>query len=418
MNTEKAYEIAREQYAALGVDTEQAMKNMEQVKISIHVWQGDDVTGFEDMGPVSGGIQSTGNYPGKASNADELRADLNQVFSYIPGKHKLALHAIYAETDGKCVERDELEPKYFARWVDWAKENHLGLDMNPTFFSHPKSDSGFTLSSADEGIRKFWVDHGIACRKIGEYFGRETKIPCVTNYWIPDGFKDIPIDRYSPRLRLKQSLDEIFSGDIDEVNNKNAMESKLFGLGLESYTVGSNEFYMGYAVQNKKLICFDTGHFHPTEMVYDKLSAAIPFTNELLLHVSRPVRWDSDHVVILNDEIYMLAQEIVRNNFLKSVHVGLDFFDGSINRIAAWTIGTRNVLKAFMAAFLEPVELLKKAELEGDYTTRLAMLEELKTYPMAAVWDYYCEKNHIPVGTAWLKDVKEYEKKICLKRNV
>jgi len=413
MNTEKAYEIAREQYAALGVDTEQAMKNMEQVKISIHVWQGDDVTGFEDMGPVSGGIQSTGNYPGKASNADELRADLNQVFSYIPGKHKLALHAIYAETDGKCVERDELEPKYFARWVDWAKENHLGLDMNPTFFSHPKSDSGFTLSSADEGIRKFWVDHGIACRKIGEYFGRETKIP-----WIPDGFKDIPIDRYSPRLRLKQSLDEIFSGDIDEVNNKNAMESKLFGLGLESYTVGSNEFYMGYAVQNKKLICFDTGHFHPTEMVYDKLSAAIPFTNELLLHVSRPVRWDSDHVVILNDEIYMLAQEIVRNNFLKSVHVGLDFFDGSINRIAAWTIGTRNVLKAFMAAFLEPVELLKKAELEGDYTTRLAMLEELKTYPMAAVWDYYCEKNHIPVGTAWLKDVKEYEKKICLKRNV
>lgn len=383
----------------------------------MHCWQGDDVGGFEnpDMG-LSGGIQATGNYPGKARTPEQLRADIDKAMSLIPGKHRLSLHAIYAETNGEKVERTELKPEHFENWVKWAKEKGIGLDFNQTFFSHPMAEDGLTLSHPDKEIRDFWIKHAKACRKIAEYFGKELGKPCVTNLWIQDGYKDITVDRYSPRVRLRESLDEIFKEEISPEYNLDAVESKLFGIGAESYTVGSNEFYMGYAAKNNKLLTLDAGHFHPTELISDKVSAVLNFVDQVLLHVSRPVRWDSDHVVILSDELRNIAEEIIRNNFLDRVHIGLDFFDASINRIAAWVIGTRNMIKALLGAMLEPTELLKKAEVDGDFTSRLALLEEFKTYPVGAVWDYYCLKMGVPVGEEWLTAAKEYEKEVLLKR--
>jgi len=412
----QAYELAGERYAALGVDTEKAMDRLAKIAISLHCWQGDDVGGFESAEGLSGGgIMATGAYPGKARTADELRVDIEKALSLIPGKHRLNLHAMYAETGGK-VDRNELEPKHFTTWVQWAKANGLGMDFNGTYFSHPKAADGFTLSSADEGIRKFWVEHGIACRRIGAYMGKELGTPCVTNTWIPDGYKDIPVDRKGPRQRLKKSLDEMLAKSMNRKHLLDAVEGKLFGLGSESYVVGSHEFYLGYAVANETLLCLDMGHFHPTEVVSDKISAVMTFVDEILLHVSRGVRWDSDHVVILSDELQALAQELVRGDYLDRTHIGLDFFDASINRIAAWVIGTRCMLKALLLALLEPTARLRQMEAEGDHTSRLALLEEIKTLPFGAVWDYYCAKSNVPVGDAWLNEVKTYEKNVLGKR--
>ena len=414
---QEAYLQARERYAALGVDTERALKALENVSLSIHCWQGDDVSGFENTGEaLSGGIAATGNYPGKARTADELRQDLDKAYSLIPGKHRLNLHAIYAETGNQKVERNELQPEHFSRWADWAKEKGHGVDYNPTLFSHPMAASGFTLASYDPAIRQYWIDHCIGSRKIGEYFGRELGTPCVTNIWIPDGYKDVPVDRKTPRMLLKESLDQILSEPADPRYNLDAVESKLFGLGAESYTVGSNEFYLGYAVSKGILLCLDAGHFHPTETISDKLSAVLLYVPELLLHVSRGVRWDSDHVVILNDDLHAIAQELVRGDFLSRVHIGLDYFDASINRVAAWAIGSRNTLRALLMALLEPIVEMREMEIAGDYTSRLAFLEELKGYPSGAVWDYYCFKQGAPVGTCLIDEVKEYEAKELTKR--
>ncbi len=414
---EKAYEISKQCYADMGVDADKTMKRLAEIAISLHCWQGDDVRGFESgEGLSGGGIMATGAYPGKARTADELRADLEKAMSLIPGKHRLNLHAIYAETNSKRVERDELRPEHFSRWIDWAKDNCEGMDFNGTFFSHPKVDSGFTLSSPDNAIRKFWVQHGIACRKIGAEMGKKLGTPCVTNVWIPDGFKDIPVDRKGPRERLKISLNEIFAEKIDRKWLLDSVESKLFGIGSESYVAGSHEFYLSYAIRNNILLCLDTGHFHPTEVVSDKISSVLTFLDEILLHVSRGVRWDSDHVVILSDELRAIAQELVRGDYLKRVHIGLDFFDASINRVAAWVIGTRCMIKALLAALLEPTEKLRQMEAQGDYTSRLAVLEELKTLPFGAVWDYYCLKSDVPAPGAWLQEVKDYEAKVTSKR--
>ena len=414
---QRAYGLAVERYASLGVDAAAAIEVLAQIPISLHCWQGDDVGGFEspDMA-LGGGIAATGNYPGKARNADELRRDLDEVYSLIPGTHRLSLHAIYAETGGAVVERDQLEPQHFSGWVDWARQNDHGLDFNPTLFSHPLADTGFTLASYDAGVRAFWIDHCIACRRIGEYFGRELGTTCVTNIWIPDGLKDTPIDRRAPRQLLRDSLDTILAEAIDHRHNLDAVESKLFGLGSESYVVGSHEFYLAYAVQNDLLLCLDAGHFHPTEVISDKLSAVLLFVEQILLHVSRGVRWDSDHVVVLSDEARAIAQEIVRNDYLERVHIGLDFFDASINRIAAWSIGARGVMRALLLALLEPTGDLRMMEMNGDYTGRLALLEELKTMPAGAVWDYFCAEQDVPVGTALLDEVRAYEARELPKR--
>jgi len=388
------------------------------IPISLHCWQGDDVGGFErGAGLSGGGIEATGNYPGKARNADELRADADKAFSLIPAKHRFNLHAIYAETSGRKVERNELAPEHFANWIDWAKANGLGMDFNPTYFSHPKAESGFTLASYDEGIRRFWVEHGIACRAIGEHIGRTLGSPCVTNFWIPDGYKDATVDRKAPRELLRDSLDAILAEKLDPRYNLDSVESKLFGIGSESYVVGSHEFYMGYALRNDTLLCLDAGHFHPTEVISDKLSAILTFLDEVLLHVSRGVRWDSDHVVTLDDELRAIAEEIVRGGYLDRVHIGLDFFDASINRIAAWVIGARNMIKALLLALLEPTSSLREMEQAGDFTARLAMLEELKTLPAGAVWDYYCLKHGVPVGFAWMEEVRAYEKEVLSVRS-
>ncbi len=414
---EKGYEWAKDRYAQLGVNTDRALEILRRVPLSLHCWQGDDVGGFEnDEGLTGGGIQATGNYPGKARNADELRADLDKALSLIPGRHRLNLHAIYAETHGHPVERDQLVPEHFAAWLDWAKSRKLGLDFNGSFFSHPKAADGFTLSSRDAGVRRFWVGHGIACRKIGEHFGRELGTPCVTNVWIPDGFKDIPIDRKTPRAILKRSLDEIFAEPLDPRCHLDAVESKLFGIGSESYVVGSHEFYLGYAIENRKLLCLDAGHYHPTEGIADKISSVLTHLDEILLHVSRGVRWDSDHVVILNDDLRAIAEEIVRGDYLGRVHIGLDFFDASINRVAAWVIGSRCVLKALLLALLEPIQTLRDMETSGDYTGRLALLEELKTLPFGAVWDYYCLLQNVPIGAAWVEVVRAYEREVLATR--
>ncbi|MFJ7364140.1 L-rhamnose isomerase [Peribacillus frigoritolerans] len=410
------YEAAKELYASHGIDTDEVLEQLKKIKISMHCWQGDDVNGFMNKDQVlTGGISVTGNYPGAARTPEELRLDLEKAYSLIPGKHKLNLHAIYADTEEK-VDLDEIEPRHYTKWVEWAKEQGLGLDFNPTCFSHPKSDDGFTLSHPDKEIRDFWIEHCKRSRRVGEYFGKETGQSCVTNYWIPDGFKDIPVDRLAPRKRLKESLDEIFKEEIDPQYNLDAVESKLFGIGSESYVVGSHEFYMGYGLTRNKLICLDSGHFHPTETVSNKLSSLSLFSEGMLLHVSRPVRWDSDHVVTLDDELLEIARELVTHNLTEKTHIGLDFFDASINRVAAWVIGTRNMIKALLRAYLIPTEKLKAAELEGDFTTRLALMEEFKMYPFGAIWDYYCATQNVPVREEWLTEVKEYEKKVLVER--
>lgn len=416
MKTEQAYLLAKEKYAEIGIDTDKVIDDLLKVKISLHCWQGDDVSGFlfKDVA-LSGGIQTTGNYPGKATNVEELRADIEKALSYIAGTHKLNLHAIYADTDEK-VDLDQLEPKHFESWVKWAKEKGLGLDFNPSCFSHPMADTGFTISSADAKVREFWINHCKASRKIAEYFGKELGQKCVTNFWFPDGYKDVPVDREAPRYRMMTALDEVFEEEISKEYTVDAIESKVFGIGAESYTVGSNEFIMGYAVSRDKLVCLDAGHFHPTEVISDKIPSVLLFTDELLLHVSRPVRWDSDHVVILDDELLAIASSLVRGGLINRTHIGLDFFDASINRVAAWVIGTRNMQKALLRAMLEPTNDLAEIEVEGDYTSRLALLEEYKSYPFGAVWDYFCEKNGVAVGTQWLKEVKEYEQEVLLNR--
>lgn len=418
MNEEivKSYEAAKKVYGGLGIDTDQALEKLASIKISLHCWQGDDVRGFLNRDQaLSGGLAVTGSYPGAARTPAELRADLEKAFSLIPGKHKVNLHAIYADTD-KYVELDQLEPSHFQSWVDWAKENGLGLDFNPTCFSHEKANDGFTLSHPDPEIRQFWINHCKASRKIGAYFGEQLGQTCVTNVWIPDGYKDLPADRLAPRRRLMEALDEVFAEELDKRYNLDAVESKLFGIGSEAYVVGSHEFYTGYAISRNKLICLDEGHFHPTEVISNKLSALSLFTEGILLHLSRPMRWDSDHVVILDDELVEISRELVRHNLFDKTYLGLDFFDASINRVAAWVIGARNTLKALLRAMLEPAERLKRAELDGDYTTRLALSEELKSFPYGAVWDYYCAKAGVPVRESWIEEVKKYEQDVLRTR--
>lgn len=415
---EQAYQLARERYQTLGVDTEAALRRLATIPVSMHCWQGDDVVGFENQqaDANSGGIAATGNYPGKARNPDELRQDAEKAFSLIPGKHRFNLHAIYAETNGQTVDRAELAPEHFSRWIDWAKQHDLGLDFNPTCFGHPMAASGFTLSSADSKVRQYWIKHCQACRHIGAAMGETLGSPAVTNIWIPDGYKDIPVDRNAPRQRLLESLDTVFEEDIDPSFNLDAVESKLFGLGVESYTVGSHEFYLGYAATRNKVLCLDAGHFHPTEQLHDKFSSVFCYLDRILLHVSRGVRWDSDHVIVLDDALRDIAAELVRGDYLDRTHIGLDFFDASINRIAAWTIGVRNMIKALLLGLLEPTEALRKTEREGDYTARLALLEESRTLPAGAVWDYYCLTQNVPVAEAWLDEVRQYEKQVLANR--
>ncbi|MEN4906599.1 L-rhamnose isomerase [Rahnella bonaserana] len=413
---DQAWTLAKERFAQLGIDAEAAIKQLDTLPVSIHCWQGDDVAGFENPeGNLTGGIQATGNYPGKARNAQQLRADLELAISMIPGPNRLNLHAIYLESE-KPVARNEIEPKHFANWVDWAKKNKLGLDFNPSCFSHPMSSDGFTLSSANPEVRQFWIEHCQASRRVSASFGRALGTPSVMNIWVPDGMKDLTVDRLAPRERLMSALDEVISEKFDLSEHIDAVESKLFGIGSESYTVGSNEFYLGYAASRGTALCLDAGHFHPTEVISDKISAAMLYVPRLLLHVSRPVRWDSDHVVLLDDETQAIASEIVRHNLFNRVHIGLDFFDASINRIAAWVIGTRNMKKALLKALLEPTDLLKKLEVEGDYTARLALLEEQKSLPWQAVWDMYCQRHDVPVGGQWLDTVRHYETSVLAKR--
>ena len=415
-NTSIVYAEAKARYAQAGVDTDAVLKALDAIPVSMHCWQGDDVAGFEfPDAALDGGIQTTGNYPGKARNAEQLRRDAEVAMSLIPGKKRFNLHAIYPDTEEK-VERDKIEPKHFSRWIDWAKERDIGLDFNPSCFSHPKFVDGMTLAHPDPAIRKFWIDHCIACRRISDSFGEALGTPAAMNIWIPDGMKDMPADRQAPRLRLLDALDQILNADVPYKHHMVAVEGKLFGIGAESYTVGSNEFYMGYAVSRKTALCLDAGHFHPTEIVSDKITAMIPFVDNILLHVTRSVRWDSDHVVLLDDETQAIANEIVRNKLEKKVHIGLDFFDASINRIAAWVIGTRNMKKALLRALLDPIDTLRKAEKDMDFTTRLALMEEQKSMPWSAVWDHYCEQASAGVGADWLKTVKQYEADVLATR--
>ena len=413
---EKSYQLACERYASLGVDVEHALKTLATIPISLHCWQGDDVGGFENVGGALGnGLAVTGNYPGKARSPDELRDDLDQALALIPGNHRVNLHAFYGEFGAKKVDRDAIEPKHFANWISWAENCGLGLDFNPTCFSHPKAADGFTLSHANRDIRKFWIEHCIRSREIGAAIGKALGKSCVTNVWIPDGYKDTPADRVGPRDRLAESLDAVFKKSISPKLNLDAVEPKLFGIGSESFVVGSHEFYMGYAVSRKKLLTIDAGHYHPTEGIADKISSVLQFMPEILLHVSRGVRWDSDHVVILNDDLLAIAREIAVNGFEKRVHIGLDYFDASINRVAAWTIGTRNMIRALLIALLES-PLIRAAETAGDFTTRLALQEEAKSLPFGAVWDFYCERQGVPIAEHWLAEVKSYEKSVLANR--
>ena len=411
-----AYSLAKETYASHGVDTEEVLKRLASTPISLHCWQGDDVGGFENAeADLSGsGLAATGNYPGKARTPEELRQDLEKALSLIPGKHRLNLHACYAELGGKKKERSDYGVTEFQGWIDWAKSRGLGMDFNPSFFAHPKAASGYTLSSPDKGIRDYWIEHGKACRRIGAEIGRQLGSTCVTNVWIPDGSKDLPADRKSPRLRLEAALDEVFSEEINPAHNLDAVESKLFGIGSESYVVGSHEYYLGYAVKNQKLLCLDAGHFHPTEQLADKISSVLQFVPELLLHVSRGVRWDSDHVVLLDDPTISIMEELVRGDFLGRTHIGLDFFDASINRIAAWVIGTRSAQKALLLALLQPIKKIRHAEESGALWERLALMEESKTLPTGAVWQEFCQRNHVPEN--WMNEVRSYEKSVLLKR--
>lgn len=414
---EQAYGIAKERYAALGVDTDKALKVLAGVPVSMHCWQGDDVGGFENAGGTLGdGLAVTGNYPGKARTADQLRGDFEKAISVIPGKHRFNVHACYAEMGSKRVDRDALGPDQFKNWIEWAKDLGIGMDFNQTYFSHPKMERGWSLTHPDEKIRKFWIEHGIRCREIGAAIGKALGKVCVTNLWLPDGMKDTPADRRSPRERLAESLDAIFEKKIDKRHNLDSVEPKLFGIGAESYTAGSHEFYMGYAVSRGTLLTLDAGHFHPTEGIGDKISSVLCFLPEIVLHVSRGVRWDSDHVVTLTDELNSIAQEVVWGGYLDRVHIGLDYFDASINRIAAWVIGTRNMIKALLLALVAPIEKMRAAELDGDYTSRLALMEDAKVMPASAVWDYYCASQGVPVGAGWLDEVKKYEREVLSKR--
>jgi len=415
---EKSYQLAKEQYAAFGVDTDKVISEMENIIISLHCWQTDDVGGFEKPGSVlgGGGIQATGNFPGKAKTIEQMRSDLDKVMSLLPGKQRLNLHAIYGEFDGKLIDRDQIEPKHFQGWIDWAKKRGIGLDFNCTCFSHPLADDGFTLSSKDEKIRKFWVEHTKRCRAIGAEMGKQLGTPAVHNIWIPDGTKDTPVDRNTLRKQLKNSLDEIFAVKYPKKYLKDSVESKLFGIGSEAMVVGSYDFYLGYAIKNNTMITLDNGHFHPTEQVGDKISSILHFVDEILLHLTRGVRWDSDHVLTFNEELLLITQEIVRTKALNRVNVGLDFFDASLNRIGAYVIGTRSAQMAFMYALLEPFKTLVKYEEEGKNFERLALLELLKTQPFGAVYDYYCMKNKVPVGQDYIDEIVKYEKDVLLNR--
>ncbi len=420
MNEEiiKGYEFAKAYYAKLGVDVDEAIRVCDETPLSIHCWQGDDVNGFEKKeGALSGGIQTTGNYPGRARTPEELRNDLELVIKHLPGEKKINIHANYAEADG-FVDRNEIEPKHFEKWADWAVEKGLGIDFNPTYFSHPLSENG-TLSARDEKTREFWIEHGIRCRKIGGYFAKRTGKTCVINHWTPDGDKEFPIDTLSPRLRLKDSYDKIFAATEDVKGVMDGIESKVFGIGLESYTVGSHEFCMGYVFGKNSdhiMLTLDCGHYHPTEVVSAKLGSVYAFADHCLLHVSRPVRWDSDHVVCYDDELKSIMDELVRLGKVKNTYIATDYFDASINRVAAWIIGLRNTRKALLNALLTPVDNLKKFEAEGDNTSRLAVAQEYKTAPIGLVWDYYCAKNNAGVGLEWLDEVKKYEKDVMSKR--
>jgi L-rhamnose isomerase len=417
-SVEKAYALSRERYAELGVDTDEALARLQIVSLSIHCWQGDDVGGFEraSSGLEGSGLQVTGTYPGKARNADELRSDLHQAFSLIPGHHRLNLHAMYGEFKGRPVDRNEIEPGHFRGWVEWAKREDLKLDFNATCFAHPKAAAGFTLSSKDPGIRAFWVEHVRRCRKTAAFMGRELQAVCLHNLWIPDGTKDVPANRWAYRALLKKSLDEIYETEYSPLEMKDALESKLFGIGSESFVVGSHEFYLGYAFTKGKLICLDLGHFHPTESIADKISAILQFSDEILLHVSRGVRWDSDHVVLLTDEIRGLAEEIVRGQALARTHIALDYFDASMNRIGAWVLGARATLRGLLIALLEPRDRLRELDGEGRVLERLTVLEELKAMPFGPIWDYFCLKNGVPPADLWLRDVENYEKRVLSQR--
>ena len=412
-NIRQAYELAVERYAAIGIDVEKVMEQLQGIQLSLHCWQGDDVTGFELAGELTGGIQTTGNYPGKARNIDELRADVLKAASLIPGNHRLNLHEIYGDFGGKFVDRDQVEPAHFESWMQWAAENGMKLDFNSTSFSHPKSGD-LTLSNPDEGIRNFWIEHTKRCRAISEEMGKRQGDPCIMNLWVHDGSKDITVNRMKYRALLKDSLDQIFAEKYD--NMKDCIESKVFGIGLESYTVGSNDFYIGYAAQNQKIITLDTGHFHPTESVADKVSSMLLYVPELMLHVSRPVRWDSDHVTIMNDDTLDLCKEIVRCDALAKVHIGLDYFDASINRIGAYVVGSRATQKCMLQALLEPLHLLRQYEANGQGFQRLALLEECKSLPWNAVWDMFCLKNNVPVGESFIAEVEKYEAEVTSKR--
>ena len=414
---EAAYALAVERYAELGVDVEAAIAAVAAIPVSLHCWQGDDVGGFEPRKTsLAGGLAATGNYPGRARTADELRADADEALALIPGRHRFNLHAFYGEFGGRPVDRDEITPSHFSGWIDWARDRGIGLDFNPTYFSHPMAADNLTLSHPDSGVRSFWIGHGIACRQIAATFGRALGTPAIVNHWVPDGMKDTPIDRLGPRQRLVESLDAVMREAIPPAAARDAVEGKLFGIGLESYTVGSHELYLGYALSRRVLYTLDMGHYHPTESVADKLSAVLGFLPEVLLHVSRGVRWDSDHVVTLNDDLTALAQQLVWGRFLPRTHLGLDYFDASINRVAAWVIGCRNLIKALLAAQLEPLDRLRAAEAAGDLTERLALLEDSKLLPFGAVWDYYCARSGVPPREAWFDEIRRYERDVLAAR--
>ncbi len=414
---ERAYEEARERYATLGVDTDSALRKLSEIPISINCWQADDVGGFEGAGEITGGgIMATGEFPGKARNPEELRDDFEFAYSLIPGSHRFNLHASYLDADGKKIDRDEIEPGHFSRWADWAKEIQVPIDFNPTFFSHPLADGGFTIASKDRKIREFWIEHGKRSREIAAYLGREQNSSCLNNFWMPDGYKDEPADRLGHRRLMVDALDEIFQKEYPESETIDAVESKLFGIGSESYVVGSHDFFLAYALTRGKLLTMDAGHYHPTESLSEKITAILPFTGTLMLHLSRPVRWDSDHVVILDDQTKAVFREVKRAGAFDKVYLAVDFFDGSINRVAAWIIGIRSTQKAALTALLEPTARLVAAEEEGDYTTRLALAEEARTLPFGAVWEKFCLDNGVPAGPAWLDNVRHYQAEVLEQR--
>jgi len=416
MNTKQRYEDAKKKYEAVGVDVGKALEQLQKTRISMHCWQGDDVIGFlSPDGELSGGIMSTGDYLGRARTPEELRQDIEKAFSLIPGKHKLNLHAMYVDTEEE-VDLNEIEPKHFEKWVDWAKDREVGLDFNPTFFNHRMFKDGYTLAHPDKEVRDFWIEHGKRSRKISEYFGKELGQKSYNNFWVPDGMKDNPVDRLTPRKRLMESYDEIFEEEINPQYTEDAVESKLFGIGAEAYTVGSHEFYLGYGISRGKTVLMDAGHYHPTEVVSNKISALALFSDNLMLHVSRPVRWDSDHVILMDDELQEIMREIVRNNLLEKTAIGLDFFDATINRIAAWVVGVRNAQKALLKALLDPISELKEAELDFDFTKRMVVTEEMKDLPYADVWNYFCLQNDVQIGLAWYDEVKKYEQEVLTSR--